>query len=153
MTSLYNSRKQQLSGTPKIIMSDIGTEIEKARSSTPKPVPRSTSVEVKKIAYKQDLEDIKNKMNIVELSSKTLEQKFINLMEESKKELSSVVDDKMNENKKHMDSLKVEQLKNTLNDSIFKINEQLKNIASQLVHNIDIVSELKVKVDEIENMF
>ena len=61
-------------------------------------------------------------------------------------------------NKKEMVSVIImtwnrdEDLKNTLNDSISKINEQLRNIASQLVHNNDTVNELKVRLEDIEKM-
>lgn len=157
MASLYNSRKEQLSGTPKVNVSDVEMEMQKARSQTPKPISRNKEIvekksEVKKIAYKHELEDLKNKMLKVDLSSKDLEQKFVSIVNDNIQKLNSAVDEKINENKKHIESLKVENLKNTLNESISKINDQLKNIASQLVSNGDKLNELKVRLEDIESM-
>jgi len=154
MASLYNFRKEQLSGSQKINVANVDIEIQKVRSQSPKPQVKNSNdnVENKKIAYKHELEEIKNKVNLIDISSKTLEQTLNNVIEQHKKEVLSVVDSKLEDNKKQMENLKVENLKNVLNDSIQKMNEQLKNIASQLVNNTDVVNELKIRIEDIEKL-
>ena len=160
MASQYNSRKEQLTGTPKVNVGDVEIEIQKVRSSTPKPVsriqkeevvvPALSSVQQKKIVYKHELEDIKSKIDLVESTHKEFKDNFNQVLDEHKKSLSDLVDVKMDENKKAIESLKIENLKNALNDSIAKMNEQLKAIASQLVNHGDAVNELKSRMADVE---
>ena len=162
----YNSRKEQLAGGQKVNVGSIDVEIEKVRAKSPKPLQRSVSEKrecentkedkpllSKKVAYKCDLEDIKNKMSAVESSCYSVEQSFKKVLEESKKELSVLVETKIEENKKQIESLKVETLKNMLNESISKMNEQLRRISEELVSNGDTVNELKSRVLSLEDLF
>ena len=159
MASQYNSRKEQLAGTPKVNVGDVEIEIQKVRSSTPKPVsriqkeevvPALSSVQQKKIVYKHELEDIKSKIDLVESTHKEFKENFSQVLDDHKKSLSDLVDVKMDENKKAIESLRIENLKNVLNDSIAKMNEQLKAIASQLVSHGDAVNELKSRMADVE---
>jgi len=161
MDTDYNSRKEQLAGNQKVNVGSFDIEIQKVRAKSPKPTQRSVSekredeprIVLRKVAYKCDLEEIKEKMSVIELSCLSVEQSFKKVLEESKKELSSLVETRIEENRKQIEGLKVETLKNMLNDSVSKMNEQLKNIASQLVNNTDTVNELKSRVTELEDLF
>jgi hypothetical protein len=136
MSSEYNARKERLTGTPKMNV----TEVEAQRASTPKPVCRSMVVEkdcVRKVAYKTDLEELKKELSV--------------LVEESKVKVDSMKD-KVDQVEIRMDGLKVDSLKVVLNESIAKMNFELSKISSQLISNMDSVNELKSRIVEIENI-
>ncbi len=86
MASQYNARKEMLSGTPKISVSDVDVEISKVRSSTPKPVCCSVvekdtqDVSTKKLLYKHELknelESFKSKLEAVEQLHTDLTKNF-----------------------------------------------------------------------------
>ena len=156
MASFYNSRKEKLTGSPKVYVENFENEMK--RASTPKPVSRSAedaqpqpqqSQPVRKLAYKHDLEDLKKQIEPSQNVNRLFEEKVREILDTQELSLSSKIDD----NKKLIDSLKVENLKNVLNDSINKMNEQLKNIAVQLISNNDKVGELRARLEEMENLF
>jgi hypothetical protein len=154
MSQLYHSRKEQLISDKKTFVGNIDTEIEKVRSQSPKPPARECLIDPsKKIAYKIDIEDLKKKVDKFEANTKAIETNLSLSFVDLKNEISSVVESKMSEQQKYFDSMKIENLKNALNTSIKEINENLKNIACQLVAYKDEINILKSKISEIENLF
>lgn len=156
MASFYNSRKEKLTGSPRVYVENVENEMK--RSSTPKPVSRvaedtekkdEQAQQVRKLAYKHDLEDIKKQIEFSQELNRSFEDKVKEILDKQESLFSSKIDD----NKKLIDGLKVENLKNVLNDSINKMNEQLKNIASQLISNNDSVGELRARLEDIEKLF
>lgn len=170
MESVYNTRKEQLAGSKNVAVSSIDTEMSRVRGKSPKPLQRlerSTTNEkqdeiskdvkecreVKKVAYKSDLEEIKNKVSSFESVYASFEQTIKQLTEDNKNELLDLFNSKLDENKKQIESLKVESLKNVLNDSIAKMNEQLKRVSEELVNNLDAINELKSRIQTVEDLF
>lgn len=156
MASLYNSRKEKLTGSPRVYVENFETEMK--RSSTPKPAPRVSedvetttpaSAPARKLAYKHDLEDIKKQIEFSQEVNRSFEEKVKEILDKQESIFASKIDD----NKKLIDGLKVENLKNVLNDSISQMNLQLKNIAAQLISNNDSLGELRARLEDIEKLF
>ena len=147
MASQYNTRKEMLS-SPKTNL----VEVEHVqRSVTPKPVCRTIEkeeVSTKKLMYKHELknelESFKSKLEAVEQLHTDLTQKF--------SDLTTTIEAKIDENKKAIDGFKIENLKNVLNDSILKVNEQLKSISAHLILKGDTINELDCRLKSIEDL-
>ncbi len=152
MASFYNSRKEKLTGSPRVYVENLENEMK--RASTPKPVSRvaedvSEVKATRKLAFKHDLEELKKQIESSQGINRQFEEKVKEILDAQELLFASKIED----NKKLIDGLKVENLKNVLNDSINKMNEQLKNIAAQLIANNDSVGELRARLEEIENLF
>lgn len=158
MASLYNLKREALSGSQKQNVSNINVEIEKVRSQSPVPLKRECKDGekgerlVKKMAFKSDIDELKQKFDKVEYNLKSIQTDIKFNLEDTKKEMQNLVNDTLGEQKKYFDTLKIENLKNALNNSIKEINENLKNIASQLVNHLDSINELKIRVQDLEEM-
>ena len=156
MASFYNSRKEKLTGSPKVYIENFENEMK--RASTPKPVARvaestekreETVQPLRKLAFKHDLEELKKQIEFSQDNNRMFEEKVKEILDKQEFLFASKID----ENKKLIDGLKVENLKNVLNESINKMNEQLKNIAVQLIANNDSVGVLHARLEEIEKLF
>ncbi len=66
--------------------------------------------------------------------------------------MTGTIEAKIDENKKAIDGLKIENLKNILNESILKMNEQLKSISAHLVLKTDMINELDSRLKMIEDL-
>lgn len=147
-SKIYENRKGQLQTDIKPVIGDIKVEIEKVRSSTPKK-ERSASIEPKKkIAYKCDVDELKIKLDNIQENFKTLEIKFKNIVDETKKELEQQIEKQKN----IFESVKSENLKNAVNDAVKSFNENIKNIANEMVNHLDSITELKTRVQDIESV-
>jgi len=152
---LYSNKKNQMTGVNKPIVGNINIELEKARCNSPKPATRdvdSVKCPKGKVAYEKDIEEIKNKLHSCEESSKNLELNLSHTMAELKNDLDVNLNSKLDEQKKFFESVKAESLKNAINDAVKNFNENIKNIASELVKHQDLLNELKSRVQTIEDV-
>ena len=154
---LYLKRKEQMQNSVGPSVVDANNEIAKKRSSSPVIANRSlnTNGTNLKIAYKGDIEDIKKdiqkdlqftKNDLINVKS-DLDNKISEVLNKSC-EMSAVIE-KLN---KSFDRVKNEQLKKPLSDAIEKQNENIKNLASELVSQLDKINVLQSQMFEIQEM-
>lgn len=151
MASLYNFKRETLSGPKKQNLTNINVEIEKARSQSPLP-PQCKTISNKKIAFKNDIDDLNLKISNIESSVKSIQSAVQYNLNDTKTEITNMVNEIISDQKKYFNTLKIENLKDTLDDSITKINTSLKNIAKQLIDHLDALNDLKSRVSTLEDM-
>ena len=119
---LYFKKKEQLSNSVnKIHVVDSQVELDKKRSQS--PAPRSLSVVPPsrgKVVYKSDHDELTKKID----------------------DLKKIVES--------LESSKTENLKNAVNDCIKKTNDNIASISNEMVRHLDILNELKSRMDAIE---
>jgi ABC-type multidrug transport system ATPase subunit len=149
---LYSNKKNQLTSVPKQSINNINSELEKARSNSPKPQTREICINKGKVAYEKDIEELKQKIELCETLNKQLETSLINTVSGLRNDLELNVNSRLDEQKKFFESVKAENLKNAINDAVKSFNENIKNIASELVKHNDCLNELKSRIQSIEDV-
>jgi len=153
MASLYNFKRETLAGPKKQNVTNITTEIEKVRSQSPVVNPAvAKSTSNKKIAFKNDIDELNLKISSAENSLKTLQTNIKYNLDDTKNDISNMVNEIISDQKKYFNTLKVENLKETLDESIKNINNSLKNVAKQLVDHLDAINEIKSRLTSLEDM-
>jgi len=138
---LYMSKKENLSSAVKTRVVDVSNEMERARSSSPKPTERIPIERTNnKIAYKCELEELKL------LISASLES----IKKNSDDVLS--IKNSMLELESSIKKSNTENLKTVVNDAVKGFNENLKKVATEMIGHMDAINELKSRVESIENM-
>ena len=161
----FKARKEQLS-TPHDDNETKKNNIQ--RSRTPKPIKITAntvtindepskeninkelclSKNINKVAFKKDVIDIINKLEMFENNNK-------NDIQILKNEIINILDDKLNEfkeNDKKEDIIKM-VVKGLIKETVDKTNERLILINAKMNENIDAISELKLKVEDLEQYF
>lgn len=155
MAAQYFEKKSQLGNNvkPSDVVS-VGNVMEQKRSSSP-VVPRSVAgldLSNKKIIFKSDLEDLKvdhaskhaeilNRYAEISRNVDTLKNSFDSLQ----KQVEAI--------NKVLDVSKLDVLKTNLNDAVSKMNDNLANVATQLVTHLDQINSLESRVSTIEGVF
>lgn len=163
-TKLYNQKKEQFtSGEQKPVLGDINAEIEKvsgvssARSNSVTRVVKTDKTD-RKLAYKSDIEEIKALIQIIEqkidecVSDRTKILLIKQKIDESISECKTDLEAKIEKQKALFESIKTENLKNIINDTVKQFNENIKNVASQMVTHLEHITEIKSRLDDIEGI-
>lgn len=138
---LYTAKKESLSSAVKNRVVDVSNEMERARSSSPKPVERVPIERTNnKIAYKCELEELKILIN-ASLESIKKNSDDVSSVKNSILELDSSIKKSNSEN-----------LKLVVNDAVKGFNENLKKVATEMIGHMDAINELKSRVESIESM-
>jgi septal ring factor EnvC (AmiA/AmiB activator) len=131
---LYLKKKDQMNETPRAhSLENISSSLDVQRSRTPVAPSRRIPTD-KKLMFRNDFEEHKVKM------SKEFESQ-LNSLKESVQELSA-----------KLENSKTEHLKQTLNETIKSLNENIKLIGEELVKHLKALEELGTRVSDIESL-
>jgi uncharacterized protein YcbK (DUF882 family) len=150
MSDLYFSKKNQYAGPVKALVVDVEDSLNKIRSGSPKPAPRTNTLSNidKKVLYKEDLNQFKKVSEESHEELKKMVNEFIIQNNDSKNDINKILDDL----KTSVKNVNVENLKNNLNMSVSQQNKNIEGIASRIISIEDELNKTNIRLIEIENL-